>query len=209
VGLESPTSFMFLNPDQPISKHGGKLPHWQQGEVFIFVTWRLGDSIPQAKLKMWQEEREAWLVHHPFPWSDAVEAEYHERFSQRVDEWLDAGEGSCVLRDPLLAKVVADAFQHFNVERYQLDCFVVMPNHVHVIFQTAPNHELEDVIQSWKGFTGRKINEHLKKNGALWQNGYWDRILRHEEHRWKCREYIKNNPTVAKLRPGEYSLWQA
>jgi hypothetical protein len=39
----------FLNPDGHIQKHGDKLPHWQQGEVMQFVTFRLGDALPSQK----------------------------------------------------------------------------------------------------------------------------------------------------------------
>jgi type I restriction enzyme R subunit len=66
-----------------------RLPHWQQGEAWVFVTWRLGDSLPKAKLDHWKEERDIWLKHHPMPWDEKAETNYHERFSRQIDEWLD------------------------------------------------------------------------------------------------------------------------
>ena len=57
----------FLNPQGKIAKHGGKLPHWQQGEVMQFVTFRLGDAMPMGKLKRWREERVIWLKWNPEP----------------------------------------------------------------------------------------------------------------------------------------------
>lgn len=45
----------FLNPDERIQKHGDKLPHWQQAEVMQFVTFRLGDALPKAKVDHWKE----------------------------------------------------------------------------------------------------------------------------------------------------------
>ena len=41
----------FLNESGEILKHGAKLPHWQQGEVMQFVTFRLGDAMPAGKLR--------------------------------------------------------------------------------------------------------------------------------------------------------------
>lgn len=201
----SPSSF--FNPDKEIDIHTHRLPHWQQREVFYFVTWRLADSLPQAKLKQWREEKEMWLRLHPEPWDGETEEEYHRRFSDRIDKWLDAGEGSCVLREPRLANIVAEAFQYFDSTRYDLVAFVVMPNHVHVLFRLHAPHRLEEVIKSWKGFTAREINKHLGKRGTLWQEDYWDRMVRNERHFFKCIEYIQKNPGRAKLKKGEYVLF--
>ena len=43
------------------------LPHWQQGEAWILVTWRLADSLPAEKLHAWQEDKDAWFTHHRPP----------------------------------------------------------------------------------------------------------------------------------------------
>ena len=79
-------------------KHRHRLPHWQQGDAWCFVTWRLGDSLPAAKLRLWDEERERWLASHPVPWDNATEREYHIRFTLRIENWLDQGMGACLLR---------------------------------------------------------------------------------------------------------------
>ena len=198
---------MFLNPYKTVDKHGNRLPHWQQREVMIFATWRLADSLPQVKLDQWRSERDAWLAQHLPPWDDEAAAEYHEQFTERIDAWLDAGEGSCVLRDPALARIVAAALLHFEGVRYVMDSFVVMPNHVHVLFQPLMPHSLEEIMHSWKRFTARAINLALGLTGALWQERYWDRLLRDEVHLVKSREYIAENPAKARLREDEHVLW--
>jgi type I restriction enzyme, R subunit len=144
------------------------------------------------------------LVHHPQPWDLPTEKEYHERFSRQIDEWLDQGSGSCLLRDPANAKIVGDALLHFDGERYELGDFVVMPNHVHVLFRPADGHRLEDIVKSWKGFTAREINKRMGKKGPLWQEEYWDWLIRNERHFGKCVEYIRANPVKACLRDGEF-----
>ncbi len=199
-GLENPHSF--FNPHSEIDVTQNHLPHWQQGKVWVFVTWRLGDAMPKAKLDQWKAERETWMTHHPEPWDEKTEAEYHERFSHQIDEWLDQGSGSCLLKDPANASVVADALRHFNGDRYELASFVVMPNHVHVLFRPLEGHALPEIVKSWKGFTSREINKRAGKTGALWQDEYWDRLIRHEQHFFKVAEYIRENPVKAKLEGG-------
>src|SRR5689334_14680756 len=91
-----------------------RLPHWTQGEVPCFVTWRLADSIPIGLRQQWKNEREAWMKHHPEPWDPATEREYHLRFSKQFHDWLDEGMGSCVLRTPKNATIIADALLFFD-----------------------------------------------------------------------------------------------
>ena len=207
-GLENPPSGLpsFFNPHGEVEKTSHRLPHWQQGEAWVFVTWRLGDSLPKAKLDQWNEERDFWRKRHPEPWDDKTEAEYHERFSRQIDEWLDQGSGSCVLKEPANAKIVADALRHFNEDRYELASFVVMPNHVHVLFRPLEDHALVEILKSWKGFTAREINKRIGKTGALWQDEYWDRLIRSERHFYKVAEYIRENPVMAKLQVGQYLM---
>ena len=143
-------------------------------------------------------------MQHPQPWSAATEEEYHAMFSKSIDHWLDAGSGECVLKDPAIAKIVADALLHFDGERYSIDSFVVMPNHVHVLFGLAPGSMLEDVIQLWKSFTAKKINAALGREGVLWQRDYWDRMVRDGEHRANILNYVAKNPERARLRGGTF-----
>ena len=203
VGV-SPTS-PYLNPEQEIEKTKPYLlPHWQQDSKLYFVTWRLADSLPAEKLNEWTLERNEWLAQNPEPWSKKTEQEYHEKFSQSIDRWLDAGSGECVLKDPAIGKIVADALLHFDGDRYLMESFVVMPNHVHALFRLAPGIKLEDVLQSWKSFSAKAINTALGLKGALWQREYWDRIVRDSDHRANLLDYIKKNPVRANLEGGTF-----
>ena len=96
---------------------------------------------------------------------------------------------------------------HFDNERYVIDSFVIMPNHVHVMFRLIEPNRLEALVKSWKGFTAREINQRLNKRGRLWQEDYWDRIVRDENHLMKCREYIRDNPRKARLAQDQFVLF--
>jgi hypothetical protein len=113
----SPSFQPFVKAAQT-QKSRRNLPHWQQAGCTYFVTFRLADSLPQSKWKVWQEEREIWLKFHPQPWTRETEDEYEKRFLDRVQEWLDAGYGSCVLSQKAIQDVVARALHYFDRQRY-------------------------------------------------------------------------------------------
>ena len=197
----------FWNSLQAVERHRTKLPHWQQQEATFFVTFRTADSIPQSKLAPLAEARDAWLRLHPRPRSEAKEQEYHRLFTRQIEAWLDAGEGACPLRAPKAAAIVGQALHHFTGQRYIPYAWVVMPNHIHVLFSLVAAWKLEDVVQSWKGFTAREINKHAGRNGVFWQRDYFDRLIRSQKHFDYCIAYILDNPVKAGLRDGEFLTW--
>lgn len=100
------------------------------------------------------------------------------------------------IRSPLL---------HDDGKRYELDSFVIMPNHVHILvrLQDTPPEKL---MQTWKSVTSHRINESLKRKGILWQARYWDRLLRSKAHFRKTHDYTLKNPEKAKLAAGSFTL---
>jgi type I restriction enzyme R subunit len=199
----------FFDPASDIDTTRHLLPHWQQGDAWIFVTWRLADSLPASLLEQLRKERKDWLTHHPRPWDEKTELEYHKRFSHQINQWLDQGMGACVLQDPAIAEIVADALHHFDGQRYVLAAFVVMPNHVHVLFRPLDNYTLPGIVKSWKGFTAREINRRLGKTGKLWQPEYWDRLIRNERHFLTVLNYILENPAKAGMTTGAWTFMSA
>jgi type I restriction enzyme R subunit len=197
---------MFLDPEKPIDKHRLNLPHWQQGEAWVFVTWRLADSLPEAVVRKLVLDRKLWLEKYPKPWDEETQKEYGRLFTMRFEALLDDAHGSCVLKYPEFRAQVTGALHHFNGGRYDLDCYVVMPNHVHVLFRPLGEHKLEAILQSWKRHSARQINKVRGEAGSLWQREYWDRLVRSQKHFEWTRDYTVRNPT--KLSPGTFSLWQ-
>ncbi|GIW77357.1 MAG: hypothetical protein KatS3mg104_2420 [Phycisphaerae bacterium] len=170
--------------------HRTYLPHFEAGEVPQFITFRLHDSLPQELLGQWEEE----LQHL----SDETEREQQRR--QRIEEALDRGHGACHLRNPEIARIVEEAFLHFDGTRYRLHAWVVMPNHVHVLITPLYGNSLSSIVHSWKSFTAKEANKLLGRAGPFWQNDYFDRFIRNEEHWQRVIAYIHENPVRAGLR---------
>jgi len=93
----------------------GYLPHIDRPGLIQGITFRLADSLPPGFLKSLKID----LAFAPGPDSETRE---------RIEACLDAGHGSCSLRDARVARVVEEAFLHFDGERYRLLAWVVMPN---------------------------------------------------------------------------------
>jgi hypothetical protein len=67
---------------------------------------------------------------HPQPWGVSDLREYEARFIGRMQEWLDAGMGACHMRRHDVRAEVEVCLLQFDGKRYDIDAFVLMPNHV-------------------------------------------------------------------------------
>ena len=186
-----------------VVRQGAYLPHWTGSAAIYAVTFRLNDSLPQTILDAWLDERRS-LVSTAIQMGRLLsiheEKRLHELHSRRIEKYLDAGHGECRLRDPAIAKLVADAVRHFEGQRYSLHAWCVMPNHVHAIVEPLIGHELHNILHSWKSFTAKTANRVLKRNGTFWQAEYYDHLIRNEEDYAHALCYLLENPTLAGLR---------
>ena len=167
-----------------------RLPHWFPEDAAVFVTWRLAGSMPF--------HAEA---------SGASVADDKKRSSAPLDSFLHQEEGlDCPhcgpvwLQDSRVATVIVDALRYgASVRRfYHLHAWVIMPNHVHVIFQ--PLAEMSKVMRWLKGRTARLSNRILGRTGTtFWQDESFDHWIRSPEELQDLIAYIENNPVKAGL----------
>lgn len=172
---------------------GTFLPHWHQDGKYVFVTFRLHDSLPQEKVQWLREEKERWLKQHPQPWNEKVTKEYINKFGKAVDQWLDNNYGNCLLKKQSNRKIVEDALLFFDGKRYDLVAFVVMPNHVHILMRIKEGNELTEIMRSIKSFTAKSINKNENRTGPVWQSESYDRLIRDQKHFENIVRYIIAN----------------
>ncbi len=204
-----PPGFQGPRDDLPLTVYDRHLPHWRQEGATYFVTFRLHDSLPQSKLRELDFFRAEWQRRHPPPHSRDDKEDLARELMRRVEAWLDQGMGSCVLRSSDVSAILVQALHRDDGGGQELDCFVVMPNHVHAIVRPlAPTTlPLEMVLQRWKGGSSCEIQRHLQRSGMLWQRESFDRIIRDEEHLYRAIQYIGRNPKNAGLSPRDVHLW--
>lgn len=198
----------FFDPTEPITNLTGNLPHWRQENTTYFVTFRLADSLPRERLKQWQAEKEQWLKAQSKSLTKKQKAEFYRLFPERMQKWLDAGQGSCILARSDFHQLVSGALRYFHGERYHLDEYAVAANHVHVIVTPAPENELSSILHSWKSYTSHKINKMLGRSGEIWQKESFDHIIRSEESLLKFRNYIRGHRVNSGETPLPLCAWR-
>jgi REP element-mobilizing transposase RayT len=89
--------------------------------------------------------------------------------------------------------------------------WVVMPDHVHWLFQLGEEAVLSAAIKRFKARSARRVNQHLGRQGVLWQKSFYDHALRKDEDMQGVARYIAANPLRGRLveHIGDYPLWDA
>lgn len=210
------TEFGLFDPTQEVEKHYRNLPHWFQPGATVFETFRTKDSLPRGVVHGFHEELSGWLtarghaadsVWEPTSLNPAEVREFRRLKSQLLQHSLDSCHGACRLRDPRAARIVGDAIMHFNAARYDIDSFVIMPNHVHVLVQFRAPWTLKKVLAGWQRYTATEINRLFGMTGDFWRGEGFDHLVRSPEQFAYLQRYIAGNPVKAKLRQGEFLYW--
>ncbi len=86
------------------------------------------------------------------------------------------------------------ALRHFDGSRYELFAGVVMHDHVHVLIKPLEENPLQDIIHAWKSFAAHKLRQDFGRRAPVWQDEYFDRIVRDERELLDKAQYILYNP---------------
>jgi len=203
--LEAP-DFTFLTPGikgesfqiQP----SVSIPVWSCDRAIYHIVFHLVDSLPRAVRDRLLAEREEMLLalrtagHEPTE-EEVARAQY--LFSEKLDAYLDAGNGAAFMRSPAVAEMVMNALLFGNGSSYALYEFAVMPNHVHFIAGFESGDSVKTTLTRIKSYTAREINRIVDRQGAVWAVSSYNRIVRTEEEYRQTRDYVRKNPERAGL----------
>jgi len=178
-----------------------RLPHRDVDHGTYFVTTSLIDAVPREARFRIDEERKAYIAEigrRRGLMTKAEEFALDHLIRERLEETFDAGIGSCWLRKPEIASIVANAFTFLDGQRYELLAWCIMPNHIHMLFRLM-NDSIDRVMRSLKTFTSREANIVLGREGSFWQADYYDRSVRDDTELPRFVDYIRGNPAKAHL----------
>ena len=166
------------------------LPHWIPEDTAVFVTWRLAGSLPQGCLT---DDTNPRLRVRKCRRPSVLPAFFQQ--DERLDRvrsgpaWLQGSRIACVVVKALLYGEMVRRF-------YQLHAWVVMPNHVHAIFQ--PHTAMPAIMRWLKGRTSRVANQILGRTGTpFWHDESFDHWIRTAEELSYLTEYVEDNPLRA------------
>lgn len=215
--------FQPFNPHEAVIIYRRSLPHWRQEGATYFVTFRLADSIPRSRLAAWEEERRLWLKARNIDYDPASDTwreayvklplrdrrQFEKGNARRLQEYLDQGHGSCLLKRSAYPEIIRDALLYFHGNRCWTGDFVVLPNHVHALIAPFPSHTLEKILQSIKRHSARRINQEHGVEKRFWKRDTYDHITRDRKELRAFRSYIQNNPAKAGLGPAGALYYRA
>ena len=91
---------------------------------------------------------------------------------------------------------------------WRIGRYVIMPDHVHFFCAERPegaDHELSRFMGSWKEWTAKNLRESMEGEGPLWQEEFFDHVLRSDESYGEKWAYVRENP----VRAGWVATWEA
>ena len=91
--------------------------------------------------------------------------------------------------------LVADSIRYFDGRRYKLLAYVIRDDHVHVLALPFEENSLEYILHSWKSFTAKRLRGFWKRSSPVWQDEYFDRIVRDEAELIEKTQYVMGNPS--------------
>jgi REP element-mobilizing transposase RayT len=118
-----------------------------------------------------------------------------------------------------IGKIVNDCLT--NIPNYaefcEIDAFIVMPNHLHVIIvindrlvgddllvvpmgqtrrfvPTVKRKSVSEIVKNFKTYSSKIIHEKFPNVSFQWQRSFYDHVIRNEFALGRIRQYILNNP---------------
>jgi Rad3-related DNA helicase/REP element-mobilizing transposase RayT len=202
-----PVSSNISSPASLKIRQGAYLPHWERAGAIYAINFRLADSLPVHVVDQWRVERDAIVEtaqQSNRPLTEVELDQLKHLFSERIERFLDAGTGSCWLRQEPIARLVAEQLKRFDGKRYALLAWCVMPNHVHAVVQPVEGFDLPGILHSWKSYTANKANKLLGRHGEFWQPEYYDHLIRDDAALEHAIDYAWKNPDNAGLESWEW-----
>lgn len=113
------------------------------------------------------------------------------------------------LDGPTASAVTSKLQEHSLWEGSRLLCWVLMPDHLHMLIELGACRSLSALIQRVKCVTARSANQAAGRSGSVWMPGFHDRALRAEDEMVCVARYIIENPIRVGLAKeiDEYPYW--
>ena len=195
-----------------------RLPHIQPIGATFFVTFRLFGSIPYTKIRELKDDYHLKLSEaktiKDIKVKNSLLFNLRKKYLYQTDLLLhNIKNGPMHLSDNEILDKTKEVLHRFDEEFYDLLCYSIMSNHVHILIDTSiqlnENEYLEvsednftpldQIMKRIKGPTARFANTYLKRSGQFWERESYDIYIRNEKMLNNVISYILENPVKAKM----------
>lgn len=174
--------------------HRRNLPHLHPSQGSFFITYRLAGSLPKEIIEQLKSEYQADNNQEIIQTNTKT---YFTAFDELLDKY-DSDKN--YLSIPDIAEINKKAIHYYDNKYYQLICYCIMSNHIHLVIklmEDAP--DLSKIMHSIKRFTARESNKLLDREGVFWQEESYDRLIRNSTELKNTISYVINNPVKANI----------
>lgn len=113
------------------------------------------------------------------------------------------------VREDLNKMIIETLRKEQDRQKFYIFTYCLMPDHLH--FLLSPQYDGQSVLTFTDQYKGKTTNYSWKLGscGKLWQQRYYDHIIRTEESLHEVAQYIMNNPVRKNLvEQAEDWLWE-
>lgn len=175
------------------------LPHYQPLDAIYHITFRLYDSIPKNILNDFQNSFNKSEIEEHLINPKEKKLNQQTKYFKKFDSYLaKQSNGPFWLQVDKIAGTVSESIIYRNDKEYDLICFCIMPNHVHLIIEN-PRIQLFTIMKYLKGYTSFRCNKILCRKGPFWQPESYDHIIRDRNELENQIIYVLENPVKAGL----------
>lgn len=98
-----------------------------------------------------------------------------------------------------------------NRHGWAIGRYVIMPDHVHFFCRAELGAKTLPVfMQRWKEWSSKRMSRGLRLSGTIWQEEFFDHVLRSSDSYSQKWDYVKENPVRAGLvESSDEWPWQA
>ena len=108
--------------------------------------------------------------------------------------------GRRLLQSERNASLLVDVLRSLVAERkFELNDFVIMPDHVHLLLTVFDEMTIEKAMQLIKGRFSHRLSHEFGHKGEVWHRGFTEVQVMNRESFEEHREYIAQNPVRAGL----------
>ncbi len=195
-----------------------KFPHIHPVGNTFFVTFRLFESIPKSVLKSLEKDyqtklRKLNLIEDPKLKREEI-LNLRKHYLSKYDDLLhNIKTGPHYFKSQRIRDIISEQLHRFDGQLYDLICYSIMSNHVHILIDTKiefdaglidqklydNNTHVSDIMKRIKGASARYANQHLGKTGSFWCKESYDMYIRNEKMLLNVIGYILENPVKAGL----------